>query len=71
MIITSLLQQLEADDLTGDIIKNKNQIKPKDTPPLIDDLEMSSIFKDENGEEGDGVMDGIKELVLQTVGLLF
>ena len=40
MTVTSLLHQLYAEDLTGGIIKKKDQIETKDSTPFIKDLEM-------------------------------
>ena len=72
MVVTSQLQWSEVDDLTGGIIsQNKHQIESEDTPPLVSNLEMSNIFKDKDGEEGDGVTDSIEDLVLQVIGLVF
>jgi len=55
--VTSLLHQLNVKDLTGDIIKEKDQIKTSNSTPLIKDLEISDIFKNKNNEEGNSVMD--------------
>ena len=64
MIVTSLLQQLEAEDLIGGIIKEEDhQIKSENTTPLINNLEMQDVFKDKDEERGDGVMDLINRLV--------
>ena len=64
MTVTSLLQQSEANDLTGGIIRNKNhQIKSGNTTPLINDLEMQKIFKDKDKERGDSIIDLISGLV--------
>ena len=63
MIVTSLLHQLNAKDLTGDMIREKDQIKTNNSTPLIEDLEVSNIFKNKNDKEGNGVMDElIKEV---------
>jgi len=55
MIVTSLLRQLNTEDLTGDIIRKKNQIKDNNSTPLIDNLEMSDIFKDKDNKKGNDV----------------
>ena len=57
MIVTSLLCQLDAEDLIGGIIREKDQIENNNSTPLIEDLEMSNIFKDKDNEEGNGVID--------------
>jgi len=62
--VTSLLYQLNAEDLTGDIIREENQIKNDNSTPLIDDLEISNIFKDKDDEEGNGVIDKFLDKVL-------
>ena len=64
MTVTSLLHQSEAEDLIGGIVRNKDgQIESGNTTPLINNLEMQEVFKDENGERGGSVMDFIYELV--------
>jgi len=64
MIVISLLQQLEAEDLIKGIIKKKDdQIESGNTTPLIDDLEMQDVFKDKDEEREDGVTDLINGLV--------
>ena len=60
IIITSLLHQLNAIDLTGGIIKKEDQIKTSNSIPLIEDLEISNIFKDKDDKEGNSV---INELI--------
>ena len=57
MIVTSLLYWLDAEDLTGGMIREKDQIETSNSIPLIKDLEMSNIFKDKNNEEGNSVTD--------------
>ena len=57
MIITSLLHQSDAEDLTGGIIREKDQIKTEDSIFLIKDLEMQDIFKDKNNKKGNNVTD--------------
>jgi len=34
-----------------------------DITPLVDNLEMLGIFKDEDKEEGDGVMDSLSKIL--------
>ena len=64
MVVTSLLQWSETEDLIGGIIRNKKQqIESGNTTPLINDLEMQDVFKDENGERGGSVTDLIYGLV--------
>ena len=64
MTVTSLLQQSEAEDLIGGIIKNKEQQNELgNTTPLINDLEMQEVFKDKDGEKRGSVMDLINRLV--------
>jgi hypothetical protein len=66
-VVTSRLQQLDKEYLIGGIRNNKgHQIKNRNATPLIDDLEMQDIFKDEDKEEGDGITD----LILAVVELL-
>jgi len=67
MTVTSLLCQLNAEDLTKGIIKEEDQIETNNNTPLITDLEMSNIFKDKNDEEGNSVMD---ELIMEVSQLL-
>ena len=64
MTVISLLHQLNTKDLTGDIIKEKDQIKTSNNTPLIKDLEMSNIFKDKNNKKGNGVTDKLITKVL-------
>jgi len=64
MIVTSLLQQLEAEDLIGGIIKEEDhQIELGNTTPLINNLEMQNVFKDKDEKRGDGITDFINGLV--------
>jgi len=56
MTVTSLLHQLNAEDLTGDIIKKKNQIKTSNSTPLIKDLKISNIFKDKDNKKENSVI---------------
>ena len=64
MTVISLLCQPDAKDLTKSIIKKENQIKTNNSTPLIKDLKMQDIFKDENEEERDSVMDELITEVL-------
>ena len=57
MTVTSLLHWLNTEDLTGDIIREEDQIKNNNSTPLIEDLEISNIFKDKDDEEGNNVID--------------
>jgi len=62
--VTSLLWQSEAEDLIGGIIRNKDyQIELGNTTPLINDLEIQEVFKDEDGERGGSITDLINGLV--------
>jgi len=64
MTVTSLLQQSKAEDLIGDIIKEKDhQIKSGNTTPLINNLEMQDVFKDKDEKKGNGVIDLINGLI--------
>jgi len=56
MIIISLLHWLNAEDLTGGIIRAKDQIETNESIPLIEDLKISNIFKDKDDEEGNSVI---------------
>ena len=47
----------------GGIRSKDQQIESKDAIPWIDDLEMENVFKDEDKEEGVGVIDLINGLV--------
>jgi len=68
IIITSLLQQSETEDLIKDIIREEDhQIKLGNITPLINNLEMQDVFKDKNGKRGDSVTDlinGLADLLL-------
>ena len=64
MTVTSLLHQLNAENLTRGIIKKKDQIEPNDNTPLIKNLKISDIFKNKNDEEGNSVMD---ELIMEVL----
>jgi len=64
MIVTSLLQQSETEDLIKGIIRKKDhQIESGNTTPLIDDLEMQDVFEDKDEKKRDGVIDLINGLV--------
>jgi len=64
MIVTSLLQWSETEDLIEDIIRKKDhQIKSGNTTPLINDLEMQDVFKNKDEERGDDVTNLISRLV--------
>ena len=64
MTVTSLLQQSEAEDLIKGIIKEEDhQIESRNTTPLIDNLEIQDVFKDEDKERGDGITDLINGLI--------
>ena len=41
----------------GGIRNTGHQIKEEDTTPLVNDLEMQGIFKDEDKEEGSSITD--------------
>ena len=41
----------------GDIRNINYQINKKDTTPLVNNLEIKGIFKDENREEGSSITD--------------
>ena len=62
--VTSLLCQLNAEDLTEDIIKKENQIETNNSTPLIKDLEISNIFKNKDNEKGNSVMNELITEVL-------
>ena len=47
-----------------------HQVKPGIATPLVSNLKMQNIFKDNNGERGDGVIDliyGIVDLLLKEI----
>ncbi len=46
-----------AEDLIGGIRSGRQQVELKDTIPLVEDLEIGSIFKDEAEEGGDSITD--------------
>ena len=51
----------------GIISNNINQINQKDIIPLINDLEILGIFKDEDRKEGDSIIDALST-ILQLLG---
>jgi len=57
MTVTSLLCQLNVENLTGGMIKKEDQIEIEVSTPFINDLEMSNIFKNENDEKENDVID--------------
>ena len=59
---TSLTRRIEATN-RGIISQEEDQIKPENVIPLINDLEIQDIFKDEDREGGDSVTDLIYRLV--------
>ena len=67
MTVTSLLHQLNAEDLIKDIIRKENQIETSNSTPLIKNLEMSDIFEDKNDKEGNSVTD---KLIIEVSQLL-
>ena len=67
MIVTSLLHQPNAKNLTKGIIKKENQIETNNSTFLIKDLKIQDIFKDKDGEEGNSVTD---ELIMEISQLL-
>ena len=70
MTVISLLCQPNAENLTEGIIKKENQIETNNSTPLIEDLEMSNIFKDKNNKEGNSVMDELITKVSQLLELV-
>ena len=63
MIVTSLLHWLNTEDLTRDMIREKDQIKNNNSTPLIDNLEISDIFKDKDNKKGNSVTDKLLDKV--------
>ena len=49
----------DLETLEGIISKDINQVKQTDIIPLVDNLKILGIFKDEDKEEGDSVMDSL------------
>jgi len=70
MTVTSLLCQLNIKDLIGGIIRKKDQIETNNSTPLIEDLEISNIFKNENDKERNSVTDELITKVLQLLKLV-
>ena len=66
MVNTIRIRRLDTKDLIGGIRDIGHQIKLGNAIPLIKDLEIGSIFKDEDKEEGDSITD----LVLLVLRLL-
>ena len=66
MVDTIRVRRLDAEDLIGGIRDVGHQIKLGNAIPLIKDLEIGSIFKDEDKKEGDSITD----LVLLVLRLL-
>jgi len=64
MTVTSLLYWLNTEDLIGDIIREKDQIKNNNSTPLINNLEISDIFKDKDDKKGNSVTDKLLDKVL-------
>ena len=58
-IVRARYQNKEEEDALGIISKDINQINQTDIIPLVDNLEMLGIFKDEDKEEGDSVTDAL------------
>ena len=55
--VTSLLYQLNANDLTEGIIRKKDQIELGNSTLLIKNLKMQNIFKDKDDKKGNNIMD--------------
>jgi len=70
MTVTSLLHQLNAEDLTGGIVKEKNQVESNNSTPLIKDLEISNIFKNKDNKEGNGVTNKLINKISQLLMLV-
>ena len=70
MTVTSLLHQLNTENLTGGIIKKKDQIKINNSIPLIENLEISNIFKDKDDKEGNSVINKLITEVSQLLELV-
>jgi len=64
MVVISQLHQPDAEDLMGGIIRKENQIETNNSTPLIEDLEMSNIFKNKDDKEGNSVTDKFLDKVL-------
>jgi len=70
MAVINLLHQLNAKDLTKDIIRKKDQIEINNSTPLIKDLEINNIFKDKDDEEGNSVTDKLITEISQLLELV-
>jgi len=70
IIVTSLLHQPNAKNLTRGIIKEKDQIKTNNSIPLIKDLKISNIFKDKDNKKGNSVIDKLITKVSQLLKLV-
>jgi len=57
MRVISTAWYIEAEDLIGGIRSKRQQTKLEDTIPLVDGLEIGSIFEDKAKEGGDSVID--------------
>jgi hypothetical protein len=53
----------EEEDALGIMSNDVNQIDQTDITPLVNDLEMSEIFEDEDRKEGDGVTDALSTML--------
>ena len=53
----------DLETLEGIINKDVNQTNQIDITPLVDDLEILGIFKDEDREEGDSVTDALSTML--------
>jgi len=62
--VTSLLYQLNAKNLTKSIIKEKDQMKIKNSTFLIKNLKIQNIFKDKDDKKGNNVID---ELIVKVL----
>ena len=62
-IVQARRQNEEEEDALGIISKDINQINQTDIIPLVDNLEMLGIFKDEDKEEGDSVIDALSRVL--------
>jgi len=70
MTVINLLHQLNAEDLTGGIIKKEDQIKTSNSTPFIKNLEISNIFKNKNNKEGNSITDKLIAEVSQILKLV-
>jgi len=53
----------EEEGALGIVSKDVNQTSQTDITPLVDDLEMLGIFKDEDKEEGDSITDALSTML--------